>query len=142
MVGHLFGYEAALAIDASAIPCASARVIERAVRDDGSADAVLTRVRAAIVRPAEQYVDGLRNATTATSEASTAVRPSRRRDHDLSDHPVEEYQWDSGKVGSPALLDDLVAALARAIEELTRPVDAIKHQAKTVTVGISRSDEA
>ncbi len=28
-----------------------------------------------------------------------------------------------------------------AIEELTRPVDAIKHQAKTVTVGISRSDE-
>ena len=32
-------------------------------------------------------------------------------------------------------------ALTRAIEELTRPVDAIKHQAKTVTVGISRSDE-
>ena len=25
--------------------------------------------------------------------------------------------------------------------QLTRPVDAIKHQAKTVTVGISRSDE-
>ena len=48
----------------------------------------------------------------------------------------------SGKVGSPAaLVDDLVAALTRAIEELTRPVDAIKHQAKTVTVGISRSDE-
>ncbi len=39
------------------------------------------------------------------------------------------------------MLDDLVAALTRAIEELTRPVDAIKHQAKTVTVGISRSDE-
>ncbi len=32
-------------------------------------------------------------------------------------------------------------ALTRGIEELTRPVDAIKHQAKTVTVGISRSDE-
>ena len=32
-------------------------------------------------------------------------------------------------------------SLTRAIEELTRPVDAIKHQAKTVTVGISRSDE-
>ena len=39
------------------------------------------------------------------------------------------------------LVDDLTAALTRAIEELTRPVDAIKHQAKTVTVGISRSDE-
>ncbi len=45
-------------------------------------------------------------------------------------------------MGSPAaLLDDLLMALTRAIEELTRPVDAIKHQAKTVTVGISRSDE-
>jgi len=60
----------------------------------------------------------------------------------LSDRPVEEYQAGSGKVGSPAaLVDDLVLALTRAIEELTRPVDAIKHQAKTVTVGISRSDE-
>ena len=27
------------------------------------------------------------------------------------------------------------------IDELTRPVDAIRHQAKTVTVGISRTDE-
>jgi glutamine---fructose-6-phosphate transaminase (isomerizing) len=33
------------------------------------------------------------------------------------------------------------SALTRSIDELTRPVDAIKHQAKTVTVGISRSDE-
>ena len=32
-------------------------------------------------------------------------------------------------------------ALTKAIDELTRPVDAIKHQAKTVTVGISRCDE-
>jgi glucosamine--fructose-6-phosphate aminotransferase (isomerizing) len=34
-----------------------------------------------------------------------------------------------------------MVALTRGIEELTRPIDAIKHQAKTVTVGISRSDE-
>jgi glucosamine--fructose-6-phosphate aminotransferase (isomerizing) len=39
------------------------------------------------------------------------------------------------------LIEALVEALTRAIEELTRPIDAIKHQAKTVTVGISRSDE-
>ena len=60
----------------------------------------------------------------------------------LSDRPVEQYQLGTGKVGTPlALIDDLVAALTKAIEELTRPVDTIKHQAKTVTVGISRSDE-
>ena len=56
--------------------------------------------------------------------------------------PLDFYQLEYGKVGTPeVLIDDLTTALTRAIEELTRPVDAIKHQAKTVTVGISRSDE-
>ncbi|MEZ5258517.1 MAG: hypothetical protein R2705_16935 [Ilumatobacteraceae bacterium] len=55
---------------------------------------------------------------------------------------METYQYDTGKIGTPeSLIDDLTSALTRAIEELTRPIDAIKHQAKTVTVGISRSDE-
>jgi len=39
------------------------------------------------------------------------------------------------------LVEDLTAGLTSVIEQLTRPIDAIKHQAKTVTVGISRSDE-
>ena len=56
--------------------------------------------------------------------------------------PLDAYQIEHGKVGTPSVVvEDLTAALTRAIEELTRPVDAIKHQAKTVTVGISRSDE-
>ena len=47
------------------------------------------------------------------------------------------------EMGTPAgVLERLLAALSEAIEELTRPVDAIRHQAKTVTVGISRSEEA
>src|SRR5207237_713732 len=40
-----------------------------------------------------------------------------------------------------AAVEDVAAALTRAIDELPRPVDAIRHQAKTVTVGISRSEE-
>ena len=39
------------------------------------------------------------------------------------------------------VVEDLTDALADGIDELTRPIDAIKHQAKTVTVGISRSEE-
>ncbi|NLA37730.1 MAG: glucosamine-6-phosphate synthase, partial [Actinobacteria bacterium] len=55
---------------------------------------------------------------------------------------LDAYQSEFGKIGTPGVvLDDLTHALTEAIEELTRPVDAIKHQAKTVTVGISRSDE-
>jgi glutamine---fructose-6-phosphate transaminase (isomerizing) len=144
MAGHLFGYEAALAIDASALPLREAReVIERAVGEVTTADSVLTRVRDEIRRHAEQYVDGLRsNRYDGHLEASTAVHLAGLLRSVTAQNPVEEYQAESGKVGTPAaLVDDLVVALTRAIEELTRPVDAIKHQAKTVTVGISRSDE-
>ncbi|MFM7069794.1 MAG: glucosamine-6-phosphate synthase, partial [Actinomycetes bacterium] len=56
---------------------------------------------------------------------------------------LDGYQAEFGKVGTPGVvLEDTAAALTAAIDELTRPVDAIKHQAKTVTVGISRSDES
>ena len=56
--------------------------------------------------------------------------------------PLDSYQVELGKVGTPStVVDDLTAALTQGIEELTRPIGAIKHQAKTVTVGISRSDE-
>src|SRR5207248_3885303 len=56
--------------------------------------------------------------------------------------PLDVYQVEHGKVGTPStVVEDLTGALTKAIEELTRPIDAIKHQAKTVTVGISRADE-
>jgi glucosamine--fructose-6-phosphate aminotransferase (isomerizing) len=77
-----------------------------------------------------------------TLEASTAVRLTSILYDVLSKDPIDAYQRHSGKVVTPAvLLDDLINALTKAIDELTRPIDAIKHQAKTVTVGISRNDE-
>ena len=60
----------------------------------------------------------------------------------LYQETLDSYQLELGKVGTPStVVEDLTAALTQGIDELTRPVDAIKHQAKTVTVGISRSDE-
>ena len=99
-------------------------MIERAVRDDGNADAVLTRVRA-IVRPAEQYVDGLRNCSLRRSPRRRAPRADLAgllRDV-LSDHPgggVPVGGFRQGRIAG-GMLDDLVAALAQAIEELTPP---------------------
>jgi glucosamine--fructose-6-phosphate aminotransferase (isomerizing) len=144
MAGHLFGYEAALAIDASARPLREVmEVVERAAADASSADDVLDEVRGGIARPVAEYRDGVRaHRYDGHLEASTAVQLAGLLHDVRSDRPVEAYQESTGKVGSPAaLVDDLVLALTRAIDELTRPVDAIKHQAKTVTVGISRSDE-
>ncbi|MGE3588566.1 MAG: SIS domain-containing protein [Ilumatobacteraceae bacterium] len=144
MVGHLFGYEAALAIDASARPLREARdVIQRALTLGGSGDEILHRVQSGVRPLGERFLDGLRtNLYDGHLEASTAVRLAGLLRDLASDAPLETYHASSGKFATPGVLvDDLTAALTRAIEELTRPVDAIKHQAKTVTVGISRSDE-
>lgn len=144
MVGHLFGYEAALAIDALARPLREAReVIEHAVERGGDANVLLTKIRALLPVPATRFTDALATGNyDGNLEASTAVRIVTMLRDTLSNDPVQAYQQTSGKIASPELLlDDLTSALTRGVDELTRPVDAIKHQAKTVTVGISRSDE-
>ena len=146
MVGHLFGYKAALAIDAQARPLREARAaIDSAVAEGlpGDGESLLEGVRPLLNVLASRYFDGLRNGEyNGHLEASSAVRLATVWRFALGSVPLESYQVEYGKVGTPAVvLEDLVAALTVAIDELTRPVDAIKHQAKTVTVGISRSDE-
>ncbi|MFM2235446.1 MAG: putative glucosamine-6-phosphate synthase, partial [Actinomycetota bacterium] len=144
MVGHLFGYEAALAIDSLARPLRSAReVVEHAVERGGVGSQLLAKVRSEIGVPATRFFDALTTGMyDGNLEASTAVRVVTMLRDAMSSDPLQAYQQSTGKISSPeAILDDLTSALTRSIDELTRPVDAIKHQAKTVTVGISRSDE-
>jgi glucosamine--fructose-6-phosphate aminotransferase (isomerizing) len=144
MVGHLFGYEAAKAIDATALPLREAReAIERSVAHLRNPDAVLSEVASHLVPMMQSFHETLGSGDyDGQLEARTAIRLMEVFRDLGCDRPVEEYQRRTGKVGSPtALLDELLARLTAAIEELTRPIDAIKHQAKTVTVGISRSDE-
>ncbi len=55
---------------------------------------------------------------------------------------VSDFELDFGLKGTAAnMLQTLSGRLAEAIGFLARPVDAIKHQAKTVTVGTSRISE-
>ncbi len=150
MAGHIFGYEAALAIDALAHPLRRSRAAVEAVvgADAGLSgvtrgDTLLNRLRPHVEPAARSFFDGLRvGRYDGHLEASTAVRLGTLFRYALGTVPLDSYQLDEGKVGTPAVVvDDLTAGLTRAIEELTRPIDAIKHQAKTVTVGISRTDE-
>jgi glucosamine--fructose-6-phosphate aminotransferase (isomerizing) len=92
---------------------------------------------------ARRFFDGLRAGTyNGHLEASTAVRVSSLLRYATGASGLAAYEMEHGRVGTPrAVIEDLSLALTRGVEELTRPVDAIKHQAKTVTVGISRSDE-
>jgi glucosamine--fructose-6-phosphate aminotransferase (isomerizing) len=144
MAGHLFGYEAALAIDAQARPLREARAAVEWVVSSGNGRDPLERLSPALEAPAGRFFGGLRAGSyDGHLEASTAVRLSSLLRYATSVSPLETYQLEYGKVGTPnVVVEDLTAALTRGIEELTRPIDAIKHQAKTVTVGISRADEA
>jgi glutamine---fructose-6-phosphate transaminase (isomerizing) len=56
--------------------------------------------------------------------------------------PVADFELDFGKRGTALnMINSLFEFLGESINGLSRPVDAIKHQAKTVTVGTSRISE-
>jgi glucosamine--fructose-6-phosphate aminotransferase (isomerizing) len=56
--------------------------------------------------------------------------------------PVSDFEIDFGIKGSALnMLNKLFECLAESINCMSRPVDAIRHQAKTVTVGTSRISE-
>jgi glucosamine--fructose-6-phosphate aminotransferase (isomerizing) len=145
VAGHLFGYEAALAIDAQALPLRRAReAVEQVATAADSADEALRRLGPALAPLAAELRGRVRAGEyDGTLDAGTALRITSLLRYAEGLAPLDGYQLEQGRVATPSvLLDDLTAALTAGIDQLTRPVDAIKHQAKTVTVGISRSDEA
>ncbi len=53
--------------------------------------------------------------------------------------PVSDFELDFGKKGTALnMLNTMFEYLGESINRMARPIDAIKHQAKTVTVGTSR----
>ncbi len=104
---------------------------------------MLTELRLSLEPVLARFHDDLRVGNyDGELEASTAVQVTTLLRFATGQVPLDLFEALTGKPGAPdVIVDDLTAALTRTIEELTRPVDAIKHQAKTVTVGISRSDE-
>jgi glucosamine--fructose-6-phosphate aminotransferase (isomerizing) len=144
MAGHLFGYEAALAIDATALPLREARaLVETLVARRLDADDLLLELNEGLEPLAARFFEGLRSGVyDGQLDAGAAVRLGALMRYGTGVIPLDSYPLEFGKVGTPStLVEDLTAGLTAVIEQLTRPIDAIKHQAKTVTVGISRSDE-
>jgi glucosamine--fructose-6-phosphate aminotransferase (isomerizing) len=145
MAGHLFGYEAALAIDAQALPLRHGRAaVERVASSTPTAHQLLDRLGPELQDGVAAFRRALREGRyDGAMEARTASRLISVLRYVDGSSPLELYEQEQGKPTTPSgIIDDLTAALTAGIDELTRPVDAIKHQAKTVTVGISRSDES
>jgi glutamine---fructose-6-phosphate transaminase (isomerizing) len=56
--------------------------------------------------------------------------------------PLTDFEIDFGVKGTPVnMINQFYECIGNAINAMTRPIDAIKHQAKTVTVGTSRLTE-
>lgn len=123
VAGHLFGIAAALAIDESCTPFRALRAVLSTPEATLPAKAVRDALAAAL-----DAIDSGR--TDSALAAQLAVRLARIAAQ-LADAPVQIAQDDP-------VLGALRDVLNKVIDDLTRPIDTIRHQAKTVTVGISR----
>lgn len=143
MAGHLFGYEAALAIDEQARPLRLIRASIQELAGEGlSAGAILAQLGAIIQADSRQFLDAATHgACDGVMNLGPAMRLALLLRCATGELAFEAYELEHGSGAGPkAFLDDLVSVLTTAIDDLTRSVDAVKHQAKTVTVGISRSE--
>jgi glucosamine--fructose-6-phosphate aminotransferase (isomerizing) len=141
MAGHLFGYHAALAIDEQALPlrAARAKIEEIAVANDREPAAMLVDLPAAIGPAADDF---MRRLDACQYDGSLSARASARIA--VAFHAIvtrSEETLLSRCSGPDAVINELVAALTDGIDQVSRTIDTIRHQAKTVTVGTSRSDE-
>jgi glucosamine--fructose-6-phosphate aminotransferase (isomerizing) len=149
MVGHLYGYHAACAFDRSAdrlkrLRNSLVKEIERGGEALGGVELWKMLGRSQDITQGALVVQDIMETGAVNSglEVDTATRLSSLLDFLLGRIPLDAFSARfkiSGTIGN--LLASLVEQLSRAIGELCRPIDAIKHQAKTVTVGISRQEE-
>ena len=145
LAGHLWGYEAVLAIDALARELRAVRsVVDEALLAGAFGLDSLDEVGHELAPGADLFFRRLRSGEyDGNLEAGLAVRLASLLRYALGTIPLDAYELEQGRLGSPgAVLTDLAEVLGEAIEQLRRPIDAIRHQAKTVTVGTSRSEEA
>lgn len=130
--GHLFSYHAARAIDAAADPVRRAlSALETAV-DQGATAAgplpveVTLQVKRMLAAAARGELRGVLTSQAVMALASIVLP--------LGGVDGEDFAADRDRLASAR------AALTTVLEELGRPIDTVRHQAKTVTVGTSRAD--
>lgn len=144
MAGHLFGYEAALTIDSWALPLREMRSAVQELASAGmTAESILLHLASRIKAPARRFLEAVTDGgCDGVMNLGPVMRLGLLLRCAIGDLPIEFYELERGAgTGPRAFLDELVTVLTQAIDDLTRSIDAVKHQAKTVTVGISRSEE-
>ena len=145
LVGHIWGYYAALAINEGSIFLHNFREdIQKTI--DNYAEKGLDIFEAVLEKSfREKIVSFYSEFRSKRAENSFPAAIAFASDITLllkylsGKLPVSDFELDFGKKGTALnMLSTLFEYIGKSINSMSRPVDAIKHQAKTVTVGTSR----
>ena len=148
LVGHIWGYHAALAIHEGSRFLNDVRESIHSTLDD-LAEQGLDVYEVVLEKTFREKIAGFYQAfrdrrkavqfPTAITHASDLTLLFKYLSGRL---PLSDFEMDFGLKGTAKnILDTLFRVLGESINLMSRPVDAIKHQAKTVTVGTSRISE-
>ncbi len=129
VAGHLWGLHAAKAIDASSVPFREAIGLLSAQLDNPPTQTEFANLRSSLAAQVDRIAQG-------TMDAALPARLAAQ----LSQYLARLNATDPHKVDR-SLLHEGVTLLKNIHDELSRPIDTIRHQAKTVTVGISRPQQ-
>ncbi len=150
LAGHIWGYYAACSLDAmaSSLKGFRTRLQEVAKEHEKSDYTIYESIEDKdLHRIVDEFAAGFNTWRGRGELASLSVEVAS----DISlllkyvkgKMPIEDFWVEfEGKRISSSPIDMLDQTLRRAVDELSRPVDAIRHQAKTVTVGTSRKVES
>lgn len=150
LVGHLWGYYAALAINDKSKFLYDERlkiedVIEkfRAMGHDDYEVLLENKFTETVAEFYNQFSQKRRQGEFPCAMGLSTVSDITLLLKYLSGRlPVSDFEVDFGVKGTPPnMLSTFFTTMNQAINTMARPVDAIKHQAKTVTVGTSRISE-
>jgi glucosamine--fructose-6-phosphate aminotransferase (isomerizing) len=147
VAGHLWGYYAALTIDEDARLLREFRSRLNACLVEGGRKGVSfyeriaeRRFRRMVAEFSATLNEGRQTGAFSVMSGNTLSDLVLLLKYAVGKIPLEDY-WEDFKDGDFSPLERLDICLGHAIDELSRPVDAIRHQAKTVTVGTSRKEE-
>lgn len=150
LAGHIWGYHAACSLDEQAglfkdfrtrlSDVITAQETRCFTVFESMADKDLKQL---VEGFAAQYHDWRSSGQLTTMNIDTSSDLTLLLKYAVGKLPLGDFRDDFKKERhiSASPLDALDTTLGRAIDELSRPVDAIRHQAKTVTVGTSRKIE-
>lgn len=150
LVGHIWGYYAALAINEGSrfffrFRETTQRMVEEQTQNgQGMVELILSKeFREKIAAFYNDFRQRkARHGFPTTCGLETGADLTLLLKYLAGKLPVSDFELDFGIKGSAEnMLNTLFNCLNASINEMARPVDAIKHQAKTVTVGTSRIKE-